>query len=180
MSATPSVTRGRTSGIPTPGKSAIPTPGRIRSSSVASSVHQQPTTNSAAPDPTDQDFIQKAFADAIKANDPAAHRSSRVSDVSASSSSLSPSASISTYMSARPPSAASSAPAISPIPPKTPTYNKSNRPSYSRPPSRTSDAFVRSSSRAGRSFEMGDDVRIESLGYEGVLRFFGSNRWKTR
>ena len=42
-----------------------------------------------------------------------------------------------------------------------------------RPPSRTSDVFARSASRAGRGFEVGDNVRIESLGFEGVLRYFG-------
>jgi CAP-Gly domain-containing linker protein 1 len=42
-----------------------------------------------------------------------------------------------------------------------------------RPASRTSDVFTRSVSRAGHTFEVGDDVRIESLGFEGTLRFLG-------
>ena len=42
-----------------------------------------------------------------------------------------------------------------------------------RPPSRQSDVFSRSASRAGRPFDVGDNVRIESLGFEGVLRYFG-------
>ena len=42
--------------------------------------------------------------------------------------------------------------------------------------------FARSSSRAGVSFEVGDHVRIESLGFEGTLRYLGeidgkSGRW---
>lgn len=177
MSLTPSAGRGRASAIPTPGKSSIPTPGRLRSFSIAASHNQQ---NAAAPNLTDQDFIQKAFADAIKANDPAAHRSARVSDVTVPS--LSPSSSISTSMSthhsaqSRPPSVVSSASAISPIPPRTPASR--SKPSYSRPPSRVSDTFVRSSSRAGRTFEIGDDVRIESLGFEGTLRYLGEIQGK--
>lgn len=42
-----------------------------------------------------------------------------------------------------------------------------------RPSSRASDVFTRSSSRAGRNHELGDTVRIESLGFEGTLRFIG-------
>jgi dynactin complex subunit len=33
--------------------------------------------------------------------------------------------------------------------------------------------FTRSVSRSGRPHEVGDDVRIQSLGFEGVLRFVG-------
>ena len=33
--------------------------------------------------------------------------------------------------------------------------------------------FARSVSRSGRPFEVGDNVRIESLGFEGVLRYLG-------
>ena len=47
-----------------------------------------------------------------------------------------------------------------------------------RPPSRHSDLFGRSASRAGRTFEVGDNVRIESLGYEGTLRYMGEIQGK--
>ena len=176
MSITPSSGSARGSNIPTPGKSSIPTPGRLRSSSLASS-QQRSSSSAPLPDSTEQDYIQKAFADAIRANDPAAHRSIRLSDVAVSSS-LSPSSSISTSsvsahlsVQSRPPSVASSSSAISPVPPRTP--GSRSKPSYSRPPSRSSDVYTRSSSRAGRTFEPGDDVRIESLGYEGTLRYLG-------
>lgn len=33
--------------------------------------------------------------------------------------------------------------------------------------------FVRSVSRAARDFDVGDNVRIESLGFEGVLKYLG-------
>ena len=42
-----------------------------------------------------------------------------------------------------------------------------------RPSSRASDVFTRSASRAGKTFEIGDNVRLESLGFEGVLRYLG-------
>ncbi|KAK6985240.1 hypothetical protein R3P38DRAFT_3102133 [Favolaschia claudopus] len=135
-----------------PRRSAIPTPGRSRSSS---------TTVQPVPVP-DVELMSRAFADAIKANDPALHRTSRTSDYSAAS--LSPQ---STSFGARPSSVASSASSVRPPErAKTPT---------TRPASRQSDVFGRSTSRAtGRAFDIGDNVRIESLGYEGTLRFLGS------
>ncbi|KAJ7471366.1 CAP Gly-rich domain-containing protein [Mycena galericulata] len=97
--------------------------------------------------------MPRAFADAIKANDPARHRSS---DISAAS---------------LPPHTSSFAPRASSVassssqPAKTPATH---------PQSRQSVPFTRSSSRAGtRTFEVGDNVRIESLGYEGTLRYLG-------
>ncbi|KAH9935437.1 uncharacterized protein B0H18DRAFT_975714 [Fomitopsis serialis] len=161
----PTPGRGRFSGIPTPGKSAIPTPGRSRS---ASTTQQQPHTQ-------DDDYVSRAFADAIKANDPAQHRSSRASDVSNASLSVS-SASQSSLsgrqsVNGRSSSAASSSSAVSPVPPRTPASGSRN--SVARPASRQSDVFARSSSRAGRAFEVGDNVRIESLGFEGTLRYLG-------
>ena len=42
-----------------------------------------------------------------------------------------------------------------------------------RPSSRGSDVFTRSASRAGKRFEIGDNVRLASLGFEGVLRYLG-------
>ncbi|KAH7888798.1 hypothetical protein F5I97DRAFT_1855623 [Phlebopus sp. FC_14] len=154
MSTTPG--RPRVSGIPASGKSSgIPTPGRFRS---PSTVHSQLVL-----DP-DAEYASRAFADAIKANDPAQHRTGPTHDTSASS--TSPKLSSATLHSGRRsvagrPSSSSNLPNCRPI---TPT---------ARPPSRQSDTYMRSASRAGRTFEVGDNVRIESLGYEGTLRYLG-------
>ncbi|KAJ7218148.1 hypothetical protein GGX14DRAFT_440092 [Mycena pura] len=134
-----------------PRRSAIPTPGRSRSTSSA---------NQPVPVP-DVEYMSRAFADAIKANDPALHRTSRTSDISAAT--LSPQSS---SFGPRPSSVASSSSLRQPERAKTPT---------SRPPSRQSDVFGKSTSRSGaRALEVGDNVRIESLGYEGTLRYLGS------
>ena len=136
-----------------PRPSAIPTPGtRSRSSS---NVYQPKSAH-----PTNVD-ISRALADAIRANDPSHHRPLPLSATS-SSSSLSPQtfSYSGTRSVGRPSSSASTASRA-----KTPV---SARPS-SRPPSRQSDA----SSRLSRSFEVGENVRIESLGFEGTLRFIG-------
>ncbi|KAL0956076.1 hypothetical protein HGRIS_002245 [Hohenbuehelia grisea] len=165
--------KGRLSGIPTPGRaSAIPTP-RSRSSSRAGYA-QDPAHNG-----PDVEYMSRAFADAIRANDPAQHRnttgprSSDVSTMSASSSaSLQPLASgRRSVAGARPSSVASSSSAVSSS--ATPGAVRTRTPAARRPPSRTSDVFARSSSRAGRTFEPGDNVRIESLGFEGILRYLG-------
>lgn len=166
MATTPG--KPRTSGIPTPGKfSGIPTPGRIRATSSAASL-----SGATAP-PSELDFASQAFLDAIRANDPAQHRQSRTSDVAVAS--LSPPAS--SFASAsgrrsvggRPSSVASSGPR---------TAQTRAKPAPARPASRQSDVF-RSQSRTGRTFEEGDDVRIESLGFEGILRFLGEIEGKS-
>ncbi|KAG1848637.1 hypothetical protein C8R48DRAFT_663471 [Suillus tomentosus] len=157
MSITPG--KPRVSGIPTPGKSSgIPTPGRFRSSSSANS---QPIFDS------DVEFMSRAFVNAIKANDPAQHRTSTTSNNSPSSSS--PKSSLATLQSGRRsvtgrPSSVASTSAFAQSRTKTPGP---------RAPSRQSDVFTRSVSRAGKTFEVGDNVRIESLGFEGCLRFIG-------
>ncbi|KAJ7132877.1 hypothetical protein C8R43DRAFT_1023761 [Mycena crocata] len=134
-----------------PRKSAIPTPGRSRSASTSTGPVAVP----------DVEYMSRAFADAIKANDPALHRTSRTSDFSAAS--LSPQSS---SFGPRSASVASSSSLRQPERAKTPT---------TRPPSRQSDVFGKSTTRAGpRAFEVGDNVRIESLGYEGTLRYLGS------
>ncbi|KAF9231494.1 hypothetical protein BU15DRAFT_90898 [Melanogaster broomeanus] len=142
----------RISGIPTPGKtSGIPTPGRFRS---ASNVHVQPLLE------FDTEYASRAFAEAIKANDPAQHRTSLAHNPSSSSSS--PKSSFSVLPSGRrsvtgrPSSVASSS---------NQALARAKTPA-ARPPSRQSDAFTRSLSRAGQTFEVGDSVRIESLGFE--------------
>ncbi|RPD78588.1 hypothetical protein L226DRAFT_297676 [Lentinus tigrinus ALCF2SS1-7] len=166
MSVTPG--KGRMSAIPTPGKSSIPTPGlRPRSTS---SAGQRPSVAG-----QDDDYAARAFQDAIRANDPAQHRGSRTSDISIASSQLSPSSSTSSVFNGarslsagiRPSSSASSSSAVSAG--RTP----SAKAPLTRPPSRTSDVFARSASRAGRGFDVGDNVRIESLGFEGILRYLG-------
>jgi len=155
--------KSRPSAIPTPGRvSAIPAPGtRSRSSS---NVYQtkQPRF--------DNDDISRALAEAIKANDPSQHRPMPLS-ASSSTSSLSPQA-ISHSLSSgrrsvagRPTSAASTSSAKVQERSRTPV---SARPT-SRPPSRQSDV----SNRLSRTFEVGDNVRIESLGFEGILRYIG-------
>lgn len=158
MSTTPGKTR--LSGIPTPGKSStgIPTPGRFRSSS---SANLHPAFDS------DVEYMSRAFANAIKANDPARHRTSTTSNTSPSSSS--PKSNLATLQSGRrsvtgrPSSVASTS---------TFAQSKSKTPAP-RPASRHSDVFTRSVSRAGKTFEIGDNVRIESLGFEGCLRYIG-------
>lgn len=171
MSVTPG--KGRVSGIPTPGKpSSIPTPG-LRPRSTSSAAHRAPAATH------EDEFINRAFVDAIRANDPAQHRGSRASDLSFASS-ISPSTSASSIgarsltastIAARPTSAASSSSAVSAGNVRTPA-SSSGRVS-ARPPSCQSDVFTRSVSRAGRSFEVDDNVRIESLGFEGILRYLG-------
>lgn len=159
--------KARVSGIPAPGRtpSAIPTPGLSRSRS-ASSATQRPSQ--------DDDFANKALADALKVFHPSNNdRPPRQSDLAQLS--LSPSYPSNTSLrstSTRPSSAASSSSALSSGNPRTPAAPPL-RASIARPPSRQSDVFARSSSRAGRVFEVGDEVRIESLGHEGILRFLG-------
>lgn len=125
MASTPGKPR-VSSGIPTPGKSSsgIPTPGRFRSvSNVNSNL-------------SDIEYVSRALADAIKANDPAQHRTS-----------LAASGSNTAWVRAKTP--------------------------FARPPSRQSDLLGRSLSRTHKEFEVGQNVRIESLGYEGTLKYIG-------
>lgn len=155
-------TRPRQSGIPGPGRtSGIPTPGRSRSSST---VHQ--TNHTTAPDD-----ISRAFADAIKANDPSQHRILPTSN-NASTATLSPQSATHPLSSGRrsvagrPSSAASSSSTKFHERAKTPTSSRVS----SRPPSRQQSEGP---GKVCRSFEVGDNVRIESLGFEGTLRFIG-------
>ncbi|KAH8118910.1 hypothetical protein DFH11DRAFT_1561792 [Phellopilus nigrolimitatus] len=129
MATTPARTR----------SSGIPTPGRLRSFSSSASSHP--------PLPVDSDVPDRAFAEAIKANDPTRYPSR---SVSASSSSQ------------RPPSVTSGSR------PKTPGASQ-HRSIQRRPESRQSDFL----SRTHREFIVGDNVRVESLGFEGTLRYVG-------
>lgn len=137
----------RHSGIPTPGKSGIPTPGRSRS---VSSVLQSAQSD-------DHEYMSRALADAIKANNPAQHRNSLADAQSTSSDTLqSGRRSVAERQNVtRPPERA-----------KTPAMTKS----ISRPQSRHSDVFTKSSIKP---FEVGDNVKIESLSLEGTLRYVG-------
>lgn len=153
----------RQSGIPGPGRiSGIPTPGRSRSSSSAGQN---------APIPPDVEYMSRAFADAIKANDPAMHRST---PASASPHSTTFASQLAPHPTTAPrPSSVASSSAANTTQPK-PTFERAKTPTTTRPPSRHSDVFGRSASRAGRAFDIGDNVRIESLGYEGTLRYVGA------
>lgn len=146
--------------------SNIPTPGRSRSSSTVNQLN--PTT------PVDD--MSRAFADAIKANDPSLHRNiphpGRSSTISLSPQSASYSLSSGRRSVVGRPSSASSASSANAVPPsrisehaKTPTSTRT----VSRPPSRHSDVV----GKPKKAFEVGDNVRIESLGFEGTLRYLG-------
>ncbi|GLB37166.1 hypothetical protein LshimejAT787_0402170 [Lyophyllum shimeji] len=162
MSATPG--KPRQSGIPGPGRtSGIPTPGRSRASST---VLQQNAPSA------DAEFMSRAFADAIKANDPAQHRldytRSSTASLSPKSASMTQSGRLS--VAGRPSSVASTSSTTSSTYPKERAKTPVSARPPSRPPSRHSDAVGRS---VARTFEVGDNVRIESLGYEGTLRYVG-------
>ncbi|KAG6897401.1 hypothetical protein C0992_001907 [Termitomyces sp. T32_za158] len=150
MAATPGKVR---SGIPGPARtSGIPTPSRSRASS---------TVLSPNPNPSDVEYMSRAFAEAIKANDPAHHRPSLASTASVSPKSTSGRRSVA----ARPSSVASTSSSAGNLHPRAKTPVQT----HSRPPSRVSDV----PKAAPRSFEVGDNVRIESLGFEGTLRYVG-------
>ena len=154
----------RQSGIPGPGRvSSIPTPGRSRSTS---------TTYQHNPSVTLVDDMSRAFAEAIKANDPSLHRNipqpGRSSTISLSPQSASYSLSSGRRsVVGRSSSASSTSAASNRISEraKTPTSARI----ISRPPSRHSDVV----SKPKKAFEIGDNVRIESLGFEGTLRYLG-------
>ncbi|KAG6813321.1 hypothetical protein H0H92_012134 [Tricholoma furcatifolium] len=146
MAATPGKPR-----IPVPKPSGIPTPGRSRASST---VLQQ---NNAANAAIDAEYMSRAFAEAIKANDPAQHRPA-VTSRSPKSGRHS--------VAGRPSSVASTSSVASSSYPRAKTPVQS----HSRPPSRISDVLPKVSPKA---FEVGDNVRVESLGFEGTLRYLG-------
>lgn len=155
MSITPN--KPRLSAIPGP-SSRLPTPGRSRSTSSASQGGTTPIH--------DSDFASRALADALKAHDPTRHRTFTAGDAP-SGASISSVKSGSRLTPGRPSLTATSITAhngVSSTRPKTPT---------ARPLSRQSDAFARSYSRAGRVYDIGDAVRVESLGFEGILRYLG-------
>lgn len=122
----------------------IPTPGRLRSYSSSTPAHES--------SPTDFEASTKAFSDAMKANDPGRY-SGR--SVSANNPPVQ-----------RPPSVASNSNVYSR--PKTPSGQFSKpiqRPTESRP---TEHGLQKQ-----KEFKVNDGVRIESLGFEGKLRYVG-------
>lgn len=151
----------RPSGLPTPGRSSssIPTPGRSRSSSTVYHV-----------DPSPPDDMSRAFADAIRANDPSQHRFIPPS-TSSSTASLSPQSTTHSLSSGRrsvagrPSSSMSMSSNKIQERAKTPISGRIS----SRPPSRQTGDVT----KPPRTFSVGDNVRIESLGFEGLLRYVG-------
>lgn len=162
--STPSAGKTRLTGIPTPGKSsAIPTPGRLRSTS---SAGYNPPPN------LEEDYAAQAFAEAMKAHDPTLHRPSD----SVASSTLSPNSATFAQsgrrsVAGRSPSVASTSSSVGVG--RSRVSDVSFTSSVARPPSRSSETFGRSVSRTGKTFDVGDTVRIESLGFEGTLRYIG-------
>ncbi|KAG6862208.1 hypothetical protein C0995_002138 [Termitomyces sp. Mi166 len=142
MSAKPRPGPARTSGIPTPSRSRA-----------ASTVLQQ------VPNPADVEYMSRAFAEAIKANDPAHHRPGLTNTAS-----ISPKSAQSGRRSVagRPSSVASTSSSTGNLHPRAKTPVQA----HSRSASRTSDV-------PQRAFEVGDNVRIESLGFEGALKYLG-------
>lgn len=149
----------RQSGIPAPGRvSSIPTPGRARSSS---NVYQNAQTS---------EDVSRAFEDAIKANDPSTYRNISLAH-STSTSSLSPQAvthSGRRSVAGRPTSAASTS--------SSKLQERARTPNSARMASRPSS---RSEVHKSRDFAVGDNVRIESLGFEGILRYLGKIKGKS-
>ncbi|VDB83413.1 unnamed protein product [Peniophora sp. CBMAI 1063] len=159
MATTPG--KPRTSGIPA--RSAIPTPGRARAASGSA-----PSAPSMPPMPD-----MSTFEAAVRHNDPASHRTTPHSVYSTlSPESVARSGRRSVASNA---SSSSATPASAPIP--APRYSTPTVSTTRRSQSRQSDVFARSSSRAGAGGpfepEVGDGVRLESHGFEGVLRFVG-------
>ena len=181
----------RHSGIPAPGgtrtTSGIPTPGRVRSTAntpLPTKVAAEQDTNA-----------MHALSDAIRANNPAWHRATPELHIPPSD--LSGRRSVTgrpTYSSR---ASTSSAMSTGPITldkyttprPKTPSSATTSilrsaqtpRSSLSsRPASRQSDVFRASSRQANhpKALDLGDPVRIESLGVEGTVQFLGEADFK--
>ncbi|KAG8773074.1 hypothetical protein FRC12_002746 [Ceratobasidium sp. 428] len=175
----------RVSGIPAPGlRSGIPTPGLRPRSSTGSNTTLAPRT-------ADAETMSRALQDAIRAHDPSRHSNESLSPPF-SSASVSGRRSVAAIV--RPPSAASTSSSRVPsdqhrIPARSKTpvsaTSTSSRAAFtpraslaSRPDSRASN-IGRSLSRAGQEFDVGDAVRIESLGMEGTLQFMGEIEGKS-
>jgi CAP-Gly domain-containing linker protein 1 len=153
--------------VSTPGKprpsgiartSGIPTPGRSRS---VSSVNQQ--------QPSISDVEYLSLAEAIKANDPAQHRPTQ-SHASSSSSLSSPRSASRHSQSGRRSVTGRPSSVISTSSTSSTSKERAKTPTSTRPPSRHSDVFGKNTNRM---FDIDDNVRIESLGYEGTLRYIG-------
>ncbi|CAE7228380.1 unnamed protein product [Rhizoctonia solani] len=153
----------RLSGIPTPGSrpgTATGIPGRPRSSTGSNTIHA----------PRDSEAMSKALQDAIKAHDPTRYSNELSPQLPSATISVSGRRSVASMQ--RPPSAASTSSTRSKTPVSATSASRPRTSLPARPESRTSN-IGRSLSRAGHEFEVGDPVRIESLGMEGTLRFMG-------
>jgi len=196
MSAPPQTPGGRAatprhSGIPTPGGtravSGIPTPGRSRSTT---------TTPLPTKVPADHDVdAMRALSDAIRANNPARHRATPELQIPLSEASgrrsvagrpnYSSRASTSSVASTGP-TALEKSTTFRPRTPSSATTSmfrsvQTPRSSVSsRPSSRHSDVFRASSRQANhtKALDLGDPVRIESLGVEGTIQFLGEADFK--
>ncbi|ELU38460.1 CAP-Gly domain-containing protein [Rhizoctonia solani AG-1 IA] len=160
-------------GIPTPRLSSIPTPGS-RPGTAQSGIPGRPrssTGTNTTMAPRDSEAMSMALQDAIKAHDPTRYANNELSP-QLPSATVSISGRRSVAGSHRPPSVAStsSSRAKTPVSATSATRPRASLPS--RPESRQSN-IGRSLSRAGHEFEVGDAVKIESLGMEGTLRFMG-------
>ncbi|KAJ1304313.1 hypothetical protein OPQ81_005473 [Rhizoctonia solani] len=157
------MTTPRLSGIPTPGSrpgtAASGIPGRPRSSTGSNTMHA----------PRDSEAMSRALQEAIKAHDPTKYSEPSPQLPSAT---VSISGRRSVAGTQRPPSVASTSSTRSKTPVSATSATRPRASLPSRPESRTSN-IGRSLSRAGHEFELGDPVRIESLGMEGTLRFMG-------
>ncbi|CAE6417958.1 unnamed protein product [Rhizoctonia solani] len=166
MSHTParSINPPRLSGIPTPGSrpgtAASGIPGRPRSSTGTYTTHG----------PRDSEAMSKALQDAIKAHDPTRYSNELSPQLPSATFSVSGRRSVTGNQ--RPPSVASTSSTRSKTPVSATSASRPRTSLPARPESRTSN-IGRSLSRAGHEFEVGDAVRIESLGMEGTLRFMG-------
>lgn len=198
----------RYSGIPTPGGarsvSGIPTPGRSRST-VNTPVPTASSASARAAGGADDDAM-RALSDAIRANNPAQHRATPdlVLPSYDASSRRSVTGSSSATSRGGYSSRASTSSAVSSVSgsgtgldrstalrPKTPSSAHSTTSTFrsvqtprssvsSRPVSRQSDVFRASSRQANhpKALDLGDPVRIESLGLEGTIQFLGEAEFK--
>ncbi|CAE6462625.1 unnamed protein product [Rhizoctonia solani] len=160
-------------GIPAPRLSGIPTPGS-RPGTAQSGIPGRPRSSTGSYTmmaPRDSEAMSMALQEAIKAHDPTRYASNELSP-QLPSATVSVSGRRSVAGMQRPPSVAStsSSRAKTPVSATSATRPRASLPS--RPESRQSN-IGRSLSRAGHEFEVGDAVKIESLGMEGTLRFMG-------
>ncbi|CAE6445803.1 unnamed protein product [Rhizoctonia solani] len=160
-------------GIPAPRLSGIPTPGS-RPGTAQSGIPGRPrsaTGSNTMMAPRDTEAMSMALQEAIKAHDPTRYANNELSpQLPSATVSISGRRSVASIQ--RPPSVASTSSSRAKTPVSATSANRPRASLPSRPESRQSN-IGRSLSRAGHEFEVGDSVKIESLGMEGTLRFMG-------